>query len=156
MRRSVLAFLLAVGVQLVGPAAAEEKKVYRPVPPEREYFRLRNLMANGMMPNYKALWYAFRVNDRTGMEQALSYMGALCRDVDRYPPPGKAGSPEDFKKRMAELDAEAGSLSDALGGSLDRSAVSARILSLYKTCQSCHDIYAPEERKDARKYSPPD
>ena len=136
-------------------AAAGDSKSYPPVAPEPEYYKLRNLMADGMMPNYKALWYGFRHSDNAATRQSLANMAELTRLIDRYPPPGNKKIPDDFRQKMNELQEKATSLSNDLNGGLDRSAVSDRILSVYKTCQSCHDTYAPKERDDARKYSPP-
>jgi cytochrome c556 len=112
-------------------------------------------MANGVMPNYKAIWYGFRHQDLANMKLSLQYIAALAGESSRYSPPEKAGSLEDFRRRMEDLRARAQSLSDGIGPAMDRSAVNDRILSIYQTCQSCHDTYAPEERKDARKYTPP-
>jgi hypothetical protein len=140
-------------------AADSPSKTYSPVAPERDYYKLKHLMGDGMMPNYKALWSAFRQNDVANMKQSLDYMTALARDIDRYPPPAKegagGGTPEDFKTRMGDLEKKASALSIELPRLADRTSVSGRILSIYGTCQSCHDIYAPEEGKDRRKYSPP-
>lgn len=136
-------------------ASPGDSKSYPPVAPEAEYFKLRNLMADGMMPNYKAVWYGFRHSDTAGVQKALNYMTELTRQIDRYPPPGNKQIPADFRQRMTELQEKTTALSNDLKGGLDRSALSDRILSVYKTCQSCHDTYAPKERQDARKYSPP-
>jgi hypothetical protein len=136
-------------------ASPGDSKAYPPVAPELEYFKLRNLMADGMMPNYKAVWYGFRHSDTAATRQALNYMAELTRLIDRYPPPGNKQAPADFRQRMMELQEKTTALSSDLSGTLDRSAISDRILSVYKTCQSCHDTYAPKEREDARKYSPP-
>lgn len=133
----------------------EEKKAYLPVAPEPEYYRLRNLMANGVMPNYKAAWYGFRHQDLANMKLSLQYIAALAGESSRYPLPQKEGSLEDFRRRMEDLRAKAQTLSEGIGPSMDRSAVNDRILSIYQACQSCHDVYAPAERKDARKYTPP-
>jgi hypothetical protein len=130
-------------------------KTYSPVPPEREYYKLKHLMGDGMMPNYKALWSAFRQNDVANMRLSLEYMSALAHEIDRYPPPTKNGTLDDFKTRMSELDKKVTGLSSDLPKLADRTAVSGRILSIYGTCQSCHDVFAPEEGKDRRKYSPP-
>lgn len=130
-------------------------KTYSPVPPEREYYKLKHLMGDGMMPNYKALWSAFRQNDVANMRLSLEYMSALAREIDRYPPPTKNGSLDDFKTRMGELEKKVTGFSSDLPKLSDRTALSSRILSIYGTCQSCHDVFAPEEGKDRRKYSPP-
>lgn len=136
-------------------ADAEEKKVYLPVAPETEYFQLRHLMGNGMMPNYKAVWYCFRHEDVANLRLALRYISSLTQDSSRYALPEKKGTVEDFRLRMADLRRKADGLSADVGPAMDRSAVNERILSIYQTCQSCHDLYAPAERQDARKYSPP-
>jgi hypothetical protein len=154
---------LAVAVLLAGAVltsratvgADSALKTFSPVPPERDYYKLKHLMGDGMMPNYKALWSAFRQNDVANMRLSLGYMAALAHDINRYPPPGKAGSPDDFRTRMGDLEKRANGLSTDLLALTDRTNVSSRILSIYGTCQSCHDIYAPEEGKDRRKYSPP-
>ncbi|MGH9440771.1 MAG: hypothetical protein ACRD16_00690 [Thermoanaerobaculia bacterium] len=135
--------------------AESSGKTFLPVPPERDYYKLKHLMGDGMMPNYKALWSAFRVNDVARMRLALGYMSALAREIDRYPPPDKDANLSDFKTRMGELDKKVTALQADFPKLADRAAVSARILSIYGTCQSCHDVFAPEEGKDRRKYSPP-
>jgi hypothetical protein len=154
----ILAGLAAV-VLVVRPASpapdTEEKKIFRPVAPEPEYFKLRNLMANGMMPNYKALWFAFRHEDSDSMKTSLEYMSQLARETDGYDAPGGAGSQADFRRRMAELEQKTASVAGEVGASMNRSAMSARILSVYQRCQACHDVYAPKERQEERKYSPP-
>ena len=160
MRRAALSAILLLAcavpaVPALRAADTEDRKVYPPVAPEGEYFRLRNLMAQGVMPNYKALWYAFRHEDLAGMKSSLQYLAALCRDSVHYSPPEKSGSLEDFRRRMEELRGKVEALSSSVGPAMDRSAVNDRILSIYQTCQSCHDTYAPAERKDARKYMPP-
>lgn len=142
-------------VRLPALHADSPGKTYSPVAPEREYYKLKHLMGDGMMPNYKALWSAFRQNDVSSMRQSLDYMSALAREIDRYPPPEKTANLDDFKARMGELDKKVTSLSADLPKLADRTAISGRILSIYGTCQSCHDIFAPEEGKDRRKYSPP-
>ena len=150
---------LAVASSSLSRAADASSKTYSPVAPERDYYKLKHLMGDGMMPNYKALWSAFRQNNVASMKQSLDYMTALAHDIDRYPPPAKdgtgTGSLEDFKTRMSDLEKKASSLSTDLPRLADRTSVSGRILSIYGTCQSCHDVYAPEEGKDRRKYSPP-
>jgi hypothetical protein len=154
----VLAAGLLAGVGLVSQTtvgADSSTKSFSPVAPEREYYLLKHLMGDGMMPNYKALWSAFRQNDVPNMRLSLEYMAALAHDIDRYPPPTKAGTPEDFKARRGELEKKTTELSLDLPKLSDRTNVSNRILSIYGTCQSCHDVYAPEEGKDRRKYSPP-
>ena len=142
-------------VRALRAADTEDRKVYTPVPPEGEYYRLRNLMAQGVMPNYKALWYAFRHDDFSAMKTSLQYVAALCRDSAHYSPPEKSGNLDDFRRRMDELRGKVEGLSSDVGPAMDRSAVNDRILSIYQTCQSCHDTYAPAERRDARKYLPP-
>ena len=154
MRKTALSALLLLASALRA-TDTEDRKVYLPVAPETEYFRLRHLMAEGIMPNYKALWYAFRREDQAGMKASLQYIAALCRESVRYSPPEKSGSLEDFRRRMDELRGKAEALASSAGPAMDRSAVNDRILSIYQTCQSCHDTYAPAERKDARKYMPP-
>ncbi len=139
-------------------AASAASPTFSPVAPERDYYRLKHLMGDGMMPNYKALWSSFRQSDVANMRLSLSYMAALAHDIDRYPPPEKPGSTgtiQDFKTRMGELEKKVTALSADLPTLTDRTSVSGRILSIYGTCQSCHDVYAPEEGKDRRKYSPP-
>ncbi len=157
-----VALLLVAGVcpgpRKVRAAASEEgedRKVYLPVAPETEYYRLRNLMANGVMPNYKAVWYGFRHQDLANMKLSLQYLAALAGEAPGYSLPLKAGTVEDFRRRMAELRGKVETLSAGVASNMDRSAVNDRILSVYQTCQSCHDVYAPAERKDARKYTPP-
>src|ERR1700688_2718552 len=115
-------------------------KTYPPVAPERDYYKLKHLMGDGMMPNYKALWSAFRQNNMANMRLSLEYMAALAHDINRYPPPTKAGSLDDFKTRMGDLEKKVSSLSTDLSGLSDRTSISSRILSIYGTCQSCHDI----------------
>ncbi len=150
------AILLAAGLLSRATMGADSSaKTYSPVAPERDYYKLKHLMGDGMMPNYKALWFAFRVNDVSNMRLSLGYMAALAHDINRYPPPTKAGSLDDFKAKMGDLEKKVTGLSTDLPGLSDRTSVSSRILSIYSTCQSCHDIYAPEEGKDRRKYSPP-
>jgi len=56
---------------------------------------------------------------------------------------------------MGDLEKKVTALSIDLPKLADRTSVSGRILSIYGNCQSCHDIYVPEEGKDRRKYSPP-
>jgi hypothetical protein len=154
----VVAASLLAGAGLVSRStvsADSAAKAYSPVAPERDYYKLKHLMGDGMMPNYKALWSAFRQNDVSNMRLSLEYMAALAHDIGRYPPPTKAGTLEDFKTKMGELEKKVTGLSTDLPKLADRTSVSSRILSIYGTCQSCHDVYAPEEGKDRRKYSPP-
>ena len=138
-----------------GAADRDARRVFRPVPPEREFFKLRHLMGDGMMPNYKALWYGFRHDEADSMRQALAYMDDLTKQSRQYPRPMKVGTEEDFRGLMDDLRGQIDALSASLGSISDRSAISARILTLYKSCQSCHSVYAPSERADERKYSPP-
>lgn len=156
----VAAALCAVAAAAAPPPASRDaRRVYRPVPPEAEYYRLKHLMANGMMPNYKAVWYGFRHDDRPAMAEALGDMTLLARQVDRYPPPKPADAPkpdvEEFRRWMLGLADQTDALRADLPRLADRAAVSARILSIYGSCQKCHDRYAPEEGKERRKYSPP-
>ena len=154
----VLTAALLAGAGILGLASVRADsagKTYSPVPPERDYYKLKHLMGDGMMPNYKALWSAFRQNDVANMRQALGYMSALAREIDRYPPPEKNANLDDFKARMGDLEKKVSGLSADLPKLADRTVVSGRILSIYGTCQSCHDVFAPEEGKDRRKYSPP-
>ena len=141
------------------PAPREARRVYRPVRPEPEYFRLKHLMGDGMMPNYKAVWYGFRHDDRAGMAEALGYMTTLAREVDRYPPPKPADASkpdvEEFRRWMLGLADQTDALRTDLPRLADRAAVSARVLSVYASCQKCHERYAPEEGNERRKYSPP-
>jgi hypothetical protein len=39
-------------------------------------------------------------------------------------------------------------------GDADRAAASRGLLEIYQVCQSCHEIFAPEENADKRKYAP--
>ena len=158
-RPAGLATILVVGA-LRAPAAAPPPpaaahRVFRPVAPEIEYYKLRHLMGDGMMPNYKALWSAFRRDDPESMKQALGYMAALAREADRYPVPEAARGDKlgDFRARMSDLAAQSGQLAARFPAGRD--AISSRILSIYSKCQDCHDRYAPEEGRDRRKYSPP-
>jgi cytochrome c556 len=155
-RRMILgAAVLALGVA-VGAGSGEEHKTFRPVAPEREYYKLRNLMASGMMPNYKALWSSFRKDDAEAMRECLRYMEDLAGQARRYPLPDKAeASPDDFRGRLFAFQQETRKLASTVQTESNRSAVSTGILSVYQSCQSCHDRYAPAERADARKYSPP-
>lgn len=154
----IAAAAILAGAGFLGRAtvsADSPLKSYSPVPPERDYYKLKHLMGDGMMPNYKALWSAFRQNDVANMRLSLQYMAALAHDINRYSPPTKAGTIEDFRTRMGDLEKKVTSLSTDLPTLSDRTTVSSRILTIYGTCQSCHDVYAPEEGKDRRKYSPP-
>lgn len=155
--RAFAAGLLAV-FGFGAAAAAEDRearRVYRPVAPEAEFYKLRHLMGDGMMPNYKALWYGFRHGEAETMRQALAYMNRLTVQSRQYSRPLKVGTDEDFQGRMRDLREQIDALSASLTSTPDRSAISARILTLYKSCQSCHAVYAPSERDDERKYSPP-
>jgi len=155
---AVVVFLL-VGAAAPPAAPRETRRAYRPVRPEAEYFRLKHLMGDGMMPNYKAVWYGFRHDDRAGMGEALGYMTTLAREVDRYPPPKPADASrpdiEEFRRWMLGLAEQTEALRADLPRLTDRAAVSARILSVYASCQKCHERYAPEEGNERRKYSPP-
>jgi cytochrome c556 len=159
-RSAGFAILLGLGASRAPAAApplrlAAAHRVFRPVAPEVEYYKLKHLMADGMMPNYKALWSAFRRDDAAAMRAALGYMAALARDTIRYPVPDAArgAALDDFRARMADL----ADRSDALAARMPagRDAMSSGILSIYGKCQECHDRYAPEEGRDRRKYSPP-
>ncbi len=145
---------ILLGSSLSG-ADTKKLKPYKPVAPEGDYFILKHLMGDGMMPNYKALWYAFRTGDDADTKQALANISALSRQALLYPPPGKETTEGDFAKRLAELRQKADALRGDVGPALDRSAASGRILSIYQTCQSCHESYAPKEGADRRKYTPP-
>jgi hypothetical protein len=157
-RRAPLFCALVVAAAAVargqGPSAPAHR-IYRPVAPEPEYYKLKHLMGDGMMPNYKALWSGFRRDDSVAVKQALGYIAALAHDSDRYaiPEAARADGGADFRTRMAGLAAQSEALSDQPPPGRD--ALSSRILSIYGTCQQCHDKYAPEEGKDRRKYSPP-
>jgi len=143
-------------VGLVGAGSGSGRKAFPPVAPEREYYKLRNLMASGMMPNYKALWSAFRNSDTASMRECLQNMEDLAGQARRYPIPDRAEvSPEDFRGRLVSFQEETRRLSRMVQDENNRSTVSTGILSVYRSCQSCHDHYAPAERADARKYSPP-
>jgi hypothetical protein len=158
-RLAGLATLLVVGAlrarAAAPPSPAPAHRAFRPVAPEIEYYKLKHLMGDGMMPNYKALWSGFRRDDPDSMKQALGYMAVLAREADRYPVPeaARGDALADFRARMAGLAAESGALASRFPAGRD--AVSSRILSIYSKCQECHDRYAPEEGRDRRKYSPP-
>jgi cytochrome c556 len=151
--RPVLLAAAAAAVSL--GADAPSHRTFRPVAPEPEYYKLKHLMGDGMMPNYKALWSGFRRDDETSVKQSLAYIEALARDSGRYPLPeaARADGGADFRSRMSGLASQANAFSSQLPQ--PRDAVSARILSIYGTCQQCHEKYAPEEGRERRKYSPP-
>jgi hypothetical protein len=159
--RDLRVALLAACLLVAGFSAAavatdrEARRIYRPVAPEPEFYKLRHLMGDGLMPNYKAVWYGFRHGEAETMRQALAYMDELAKQSRQYSRPLKIGTDEDFRARMTDLKGQIDALSASLSSFSDRSAISARILSLYKSCQSCHAVYAPSERSDERKYSPP-
>jgi len=134
---------------------ADTEKVYLPVAPEPEYPRRRNLMADGLMPNYKSVWYSVKRNDLEKARLALQYMNSLAKQSARFSPPTTGGTVDDFRKRIDDLIQKTSALDSDLRSLGDRSAVASRILAIYQTCQGCHEVYAPDEGKDKRKYSPP-
>jgi len=149
------ALAAAAAAASLGADTAPSHRSFRPVPPEAEYYKLKHLMGDGMMPNYKALWSGFRRDDKASVKQALAYIASLARESGRYPLPeaARADGGADFRTRMSGLASQSETLSTQLPQ--PRDAVSARILSIYGACQQCHDKYAPEEGRERRKYSPP-
>lgn len=134
-----------------GQAASEGD---RPVRPEPLYEQLHVLMADGMMPNYKAVWSAYRRDDRETMRRALVNIADVAGRLDKYVPPKNATSLDHYRQHMDEVRDKSAVLSAGVTRA-DRAAVSAGVLSIYKSCQSCHDDYAPADREEARKYAPP-
>ncbi|HET9795393.1 MAG TPA: hypothetical protein VFS34_13140 [Thermoanaerobaculia bacterium] len=152
---ALLAAAAATTASHAANSSVPSHRVFRPTAPETEYYKLKHLMADGMMPNYKALWAGFRRDDADSVRQALAYIASLARDAGRYPLPdaARADRGADFRTRMLGLAARSEALSSQLPK--ERDAVSARILSIYGACQECHDKYAPDEGRERRKYSPP-
>ncbi len=151
----LLAAVAAAASIAAGNAPSPSHRTFPPVAPEVDYYKLKHLMGDGMMPNYKALWSGFRRDDEASVKQALAYIAALARDSSHYPLPEAARTDggADFRSRMSGLASQAEALSAQLPQ--PRDAVSARVLSIYGACQQCHDKYAPEEGRERRKYSPP-
>lgn len=143
-------------VLLAAVAFGQEGSAARPVPPKDEYLRRKELMAELLMPNYKATWAAIKANDGKSAGQAVRFLAAGAKKIGAFAVPENGGSPEDFRKRSEELAKKADSLEKELESlSGDRSAIASRVMAIYQVCQGCHEKYAPAEGAERRKYSPP-
>ena len=159
MRRPTVPLLVASALAALiasSPSGFAQKDAKQlPVAPEEEYFRRKELMAKGMMPNYKALWSAFQANDAKSIRTAAAYIEKLGRSLEKFPPPSDKGNPAEYPRHSAELQKRSVALAAAAGDGFDKSVVHGKILALYASCQGCHDDFAPEEGTERRKYSPP-
>lgn len=138
-------------------AAADAPSRFAPVPPEAEYFRRKDVMADLLMPNYKAAWSGFRGGDAKSTREAIGHLAAGARMIPKFSPPAiEGGSREDFLRRAGDLRERLEALETDFDATFaDRSAFSSRILAIYQSCQGCHETYAPAEGADRRKYTPP-
>ncbi len=136
-------------------AAPDEERSVKPVTPAAEYLSRKELMSAGMMPNYKALWSGFRSGDMPATKTAAKHLATLAKMTRRFSSPTSGGSAADFQKRTDELIQNSEALVADLPTLTDRSALSSRIMTVYQTCQGCHEAYAPKEGAERRKYSPP-
>lgn len=128
--------------------------IEQPTPPEPMYEELQVLMANGVMPNYRAVWSACERGDRDGLQQALRNISELTGRLDKYVPPRNAADLEHYARHMREVHVDSAALS-ILAGQADRATVTREINRIYRSCQSCHEEYAPPQRQPLRELSMP-
>lgn len=157
MTRNSRAFGIVLLLAATTVAAADAPSRSAPVPPETEYLRRKDLMADLLMPNYKATWNGFRADDAKSTRDAVGYLLAGARMITKFSPPAtEGGSREDYQRRAADLQSRLEALDSEFPAAFgDRSAFSSRLLAIYQSCQGCHETYAPAEGADRRKYTPP-
>lgn len=145
-----------VKTETILAALSAEDGGYFPVTPAPRYNQLKHLMGNAMMPNYKSLWHYFKHHDITMMKQVLFNLNQLGDRILTHKSPEKAKNLDKYHSFAQDLATQTQLLRASLDDShFDRSGTSAHILKIYRICQDCHDIYAPAEGKEKRKYAPP-
>ena len=126
----------------------------RPIPPQPLYEDLQLMMANGVMPNYRAAWSACERNDRESLRQALLNISELAGRIDRYVPPRNAADLAHFTRHMREVHVDSAALS-ILAGQADQATVRQEVNRMYRSCQSCHEEYASPDRQPLRELGSP-
>jgi hypothetical protein len=159
-RRILLAILAAAAAAAAiaavlpsKPAGAAGKQSSGPAQPEPIYEHLQVLMARGMMPNYQGARFACERDDREALCSALDNISELAGRIDKYVPPRNAAYLRHYAQHMAELQLQSAALAAEVARA-DRSALLAGVLRIHQSCQSCHEDYAPEDRREARKWGP--
>ena len=154
MRRSTKSFLvMAAAVWAIAVAVAAAKRSSEVVTPEPMYEHLQELMSRGMSPSYKAAWSAYERDDRQALRSALLNISELAGRLDKYTPPRNAAYLRHYVQHMEEVRRASAALSAGVDRA-DRGAVSAGVLRIYQSCQSCHEDYAPEGNREARLEKP--
>ena len=148
------ALAIALLLPSIRPAAGAANADRQPVQPEPIYGHLQVLMAHGMMPNYQAAWSACERDDREALCGALDNISELAGRIDKYVPPKNAAYLRHYAEHMKELQMQSAVLSAEVAHA-DRRTILAGVLKIHQSCQSCHEDYAPEDRREARLNRPP-
>ncbi len=161
LRRALFVCVAAAAALLVVPrlhsaqgASETPKAGGQPVEPQPLYEHLQTLMADGVMPNYRAAASACERDDREALRRALLNISELAGRLDKYAPPRNSADLEHYSRHMGEVRLQSAALSAGVEKG-DRATISAGIQRISRSCQSCHEEYAPPDRRPSRDLGSP-